>query len=161
MSDKYDKVAARQLYDRKLIALDEINMVAAILREAFPEPSPGAESGEDFGRWRIRLCWPTEDDVFNKFDCVIDDIGYSDRILTISCPIGESLLAHEALKDGSTKTVPMESAAKIQKQLEAFLELMPLLAPIFLGDITKRTAEIKEALAILGTVTESTKEEPR
>jgi hypothetical protein len=67
------------------------------------EPSPGQESGEDFGRWRIRLCWPTENDAFNKFDCVIDDIRYSDRILTISCPIGESLLVEEECKNDEAR----------------------------------------------------------
>jgi hypothetical protein len=47
------------------------------------------DRGEDVRKWQIRLCWPTEDNPFNKFSCIVDDIGYADRIVSVSCPEAE------------------------------------------------------------------------
>jgi hypothetical protein len=49
MSDKYDGVAVKVVFLFDLpqgSIMSKREEVAAILREAFPEPSPGAESGE-------------------------------------------------------------------------------------------------------------------
>jgi hypothetical protein len=63
------------------------------LRKLLASRQPESTEPKDVRKWLVRLCWPTDDNPFNKFNCIVDDIGYADRIVSVSCPEAEAELA--------------------------------------------------------------------
>ena len=88
------------------------------LDKTFPQMVP---NGEDVRKWQVRLYWPTDDNSFNKFSCIVDDIGYADRIISVSCPEAEALAdAGNAFKAVKAELAKWNDLADKARRPDAF-----------------------------------------
>lgn len=75
-------------------------------------------SGMEEAKPTVQLLWALPGDPFNRFDCVVTDIGHADNILTVECPEAVKLASlAPALNKISTQETPPNIARAINENL--------------------------------------------